>query len=677
MAGAGVCRKREAEAETDSPVRQAHRGLRANIERLAKDYIHNVEPESRRMMKNIPEITIKAVVLGIVLSIVLAAANAYLGLFAGMTVSASIPAAVLSMGILSLFRRSNILENNIVQTAASAGESLAAGVIFTIPALVLMGYWKEFNYLEIAKISGLGGLLGVLFTIPLRRALILDAGLRYPEGIATAEVLRAGDKAIHREHSGESTGIITIGLAAIGGVVMKLAQQGFGLWHASIEGARSFGGMVMGMGFDLSPALISVGYIVGGNIAVLVLAGGLISWLVAIPIYSLMTGGYDSATMETAYEIWSTKIRYMGVGAMVVGGIYSICILFGPLIRSIMRSLAESRESTRHADLTREKRDIPITWVGGSIVVALVPLVLMYFNVLKSMPIALLLSGIMLIFGFLFSAVAGYMAGLVGSSNNPVSGITIATILFTAIILLGILGTGSEAGAAAAILIGAVVCCAAAIAGDNMQDLKTGHLVGATPWKQQVMQIVGTVSAALTLGITLQILHSAYTIGSESLSAPQATLMMSVAEGVFEGSLPWNFVGIGAVIGGIIICADLILRHRGSSFRLHILAVAVGIYLPVTLSVPIFIGGMVAEIAKKTGASETVLRRGLLFASGLITGEALTGILVAIPIFISGKKDWWPVFPGFDWLGLFLFIGIIVWLFLVASVPGRRTSNPQ
>ena len=625
-------------------------------------------------MRPLPEITIKAVILGILLSIILAAANAYLGLFAGMTVSASIPAAVISMGILSLFRRSNILENNIVQTAASAGESLAAGVIFTIPALVLMGYWKEFNYLEIAKISGLGGIIGVLFTIPLRRALILEAKLKFPEGVATAEVLRAGDKALHKDNSGEATGLLTIVFGSLAGGSMKLAQQGFGLWGSAVEGARSIGGAVFGIGSDLSPALVSVGYIVGMNISILVLAGGLISWLFAIPIYSFVSGEYPQANMDTAYEIWNAKIRYMGVGAMVIGGIYSIIQLIKPLTKSIAASLNAVKNGSE-ADGPPESRDIPIKWVVIALLFALVPLFLVYVDVIHSVPIAILLSAVMLVFGFLFSAVAGYMAGLVGSSNNPVSGITIATILFTSLLLLLLIGTGSADGAAAAIIIGAVVCCAAAIAGDNMQDLKAGHIVGATPWKQQVMQIVGTIAAAFTLGITLQILHSAYTIGSETLSAPQATLMKSVAEGVFQGSLPWNFVLYGALVGLAILAVDIALQRSGSSFRLHILAVAVGIYLPITLSVPIFIGGSIAFIAKQAGATNRAQKRGLLFASGLITGEALTGILVAVPIFITANKDWWPRPFTWNWLGLLLFCGIIVLLFCAASINGRKRQQ--
>jgi len=614
----------------------------------------------------LPEITVKSVILGIVLSVVLGAANAYLGLFAGMTVSASIPAAVISMGILSLFRRSNILENNIVQTAASAGESLAAGVIFTIPALVLMGYWQDFSYLEIARISGIGGTIGVLFSIPLRRALIIEADLRYPEGVATAEVLKTGEEArAAREAGSGRAGLLLLARATCVGGLMKLGYQGFRMWDAAIEGVVSIRGAVLGMGADLSPALVAVGYIVGRNIAILVFAGGALSWLVAMPAYTWSVGGYQEATLDTAYEIWSTKIRYLGVGAMVVGGVWSIIKLIGPLIRGIQSSISAYQKMSSGDAVERTELDIPIRWVFTALALSVVPLLAVYMEVLDSLATALLLSVVMLVFGFLFSAVAGYMAGLVGSSNNPVSGVTIATILFTSLLLLTIKGTGSMAGAAAAIIIGAVVCCAAAISGDNLQDLKAGRIVGATPWKQQVMQLVGVASAAVALGLTLDILHTAYVIGSPELSAPQATLMKAVAEGVFQGNLPWDFVIAGVILGATIIVIDQIQQARGSDFRVPVLAVAVGIYLPIALSASIFIGGMLAHLANR-GRKENGTRDGLLFASGLITGEALLGILVAVPIFITADKEWWPTVEGHLWLGVLLFAGASGWLYSVA-----------
>ena len=542
-----------------------------------------------------------------------------------MTVSASIPAAVISMAVLRLFRKSNILENNIVQTAASAGESLAAGVIFTIPALVLMGVWTNFDYLEVAKISAIGGVIGVLFTVPLRRALIVEAKLKYPEGVATAAILEAGEESRTSNEIDESGGLVTIAISGLVGGAMKLCQQGFAMWHAAIESATIVGGSIFGIGTDLSPALISVGYIVGRNIGILVEAGGLISW--------------------------------------VVGGIWSLITLFKPLVNGIKASLEAVKKSRLATELPRHEQDFPINYVGMVLAILMIPVYLLYFEIVNDVAIAALLAVVMVIFGFLFSAVAAYMAGIVGSSNNPISGVTIATILFASLLLLSLLGKNSNVGASAAIMIGAVVCCAAAIGGDNLQDLKTGHIVGATPWKQQIMQIIGVLSAAVILGLILDILHTAYTIGSPTLSAPQATLMKSVADGVFTGNLPWRMVGFGAIIGVIIILIDLRQERIGSDFRVPILAVAVGIYLPIELTVPIFIGGMIAHFSDRSGATDTMKKKGLLMASGLITGEALIGILVAVPIFVTGSKDWWPQFPGFQIIGIAAFLGIIGWLY--------------
>ena len=613
-------------------------------------------------MKN--EITFKAIVLGIVLSMLLSGAMAYLGLFAGMTVSASIPAAVISMGILALFKKSNILENNLVQTAASAGESLAAGVIFTIPALILMGYWESFNYLEVAKISAIGGIIGVMFTVPLRRAFILVAKLQYPEGIATAEVLKAGEKARKVSGNGSSNGLKMIVMSSLAGGLMKLSELGFSMWNVVLEKAINIGNAIFGLGTNLSPALLSVGFIVRRNIGILVVVGGLISWGIAIPIYSAING-FEGEPLEAAYLIWNSKIRYLGVGAMVIGGIWSLIKLFNPLIIGIQDSLNAIKGSRVNA--LNEERDIPINYVGIVLIIMLIPVFLLYVDIIHSVGIAILLTFILMIFGFLFSAVAAYMAGVVGSSNNPISGVTIATILFSSLLLLILLGSDNNAGSAGAIMVGAIVCCAAAIGGDNLQDLKTGYIVGATPWKQQIMQVIGVLSSAIVLGLVLDILHTAYTIGSPSLSAPQATLMKSVADGVFSGNLPWNFVYIGAVIAIVIIILDIRQEKRGSDFRIPVLAVAVGIYLPIELTVPIFIGGMINHLATKAGTSEASEENGLLLASGLITGETLMAIFIAVPIFITGTKDWWPAFPGYDLIGIFCFLAIIYWIYNTAT----------
>ncbi len=634
--------------------------------------------------RSLPEITIRALVLGVLLSAVLAAANAYLGLFAGLTVSASIPAAVISMGVLRALGGGNILENNIVQTAASAGESLAAGVIFTIPALVILGVWTEFDYVETTIMAGLGGVIGVLFTIPLRRALIVEDPLQFPEGVATAEVLKAGDQG--------GSGVKYIAVAGLVGGLFKFGEAGLRLWGAVFQAAGQAGSTLLYFGSNLSPALVAVGYIVGLNIAILVFLGGALNWLVAIPLYAAASGIPEGTTDLVAYAegVWSSQTRYLGVGAMVVGGVWALLSLRRSLARGIRASLAAWRES-RGATPTavpRTEQDTPFTWVGVALLISLVPLYLVFDYFIGDEAIAAVMAGVMLLAGFLFSAVAGYMAGLVGSSNNPISGVTIATILTSALLLYA-LGTGEAKGPASAIFIGAVVCCAAAIAGDNMQDLKAGHVLGATPWKQQVMQIVGVLAAAAVIAPILALLHEAYGIGVESaahpdpLPAPQASLMASVARGVFHQDLPWGWIAAGMGIAVGIIVLDVILERRGSDFRTPVLAVAVGIYLPFQLSVPILAGGLVAWAAARFYAArggrgrEAGGKAGLLFAAGLITGEALIGILMAVPIVATGDKNALALFEEAVETpvpGILLLVLVIAALYRIATAPARSAS---
>ncbi|HKK46347.1 MAG TPA: oligopeptide transporter, OPT family [Balneolaceae bacterium] len=675
----------------------------------SQDFLPYVRAED-----DLPQVTIKAVVLGIVLSIILAGANAYLGLKVGMTVSASIPASVISMAILRFFKQSNILENNIVQTAASAGESLAAGVIFTLPALILLRYWGDFPFWDTTAIAMFGGVLGVLFTIPLRRALIIEQGLKFPEGVATGEVLKAGTEG--------GKGIKQIGLAGLFGALYKLGQTGLKIFTGTVSGSLTIGQSIFGMGTDLSVALLGVGYIVGLNIAVMVFAGGLISWLFGIPLYTAFADPAHVAKIvghstgyDAALEIWSQKIRYMGVGSMVVGGVWALISLAKPLKDGIMSSfeaVKKARSGEKQA-IIRTEQDMPINYVLWGIIGLAIPIFIVFTQVIDTsnlpvtsglywttMAVGALFS---LVAGFLFSSVAGYMAGLVGSSNNPISGVTIATILATALILLALLGTQlqfsvdtaqAKAAAAAAIMVGAMVSCAAAIAGDNMQDLKAGQLVGATPYKQQIMQIVGVIAASLVIAPILSLLFNAYGMGgilprpgmnpNEMLSAPQATLMQSVAEGVFARNLEWNMIWIGAVIAVGIIILDKVLEARGSDFRAPVLAVAVGIYLPIELTVPIFIGGMIAWYAARKVKARALAagedpeeavsnaeQRGLLFSSGLITGEALIGIILAIPFAIQESTDALRIVsPSFapyaNWLGGIAAIFFCIWLYKVA-----------
>jgi putative OPT family oligopeptide transporter len=629
---------------------------------------------------HLPEVTLKAVILSIILSVVLGAANAYLGLFAGMTISASIPSAVVSMAIFRFFKTSNILENNIVQTVASAGESIAGGVIFTIPALLILGTWTEFNYWETTLIASLGGILGMLFTIPLRRAMIVENPLQFPEGVATAEVLKVGEQG--------GAGVRQLGLAALIGAIFKLGETGLRLWNGVVEKAAFIGGSIGYIGTNLSPALVGVGYIVGLNIAVLIFMGGAINWYVAVPILVAVRGIPEGlSAVDAANQLWSTQTRYLGVGAMVAGGLWALIKLRRNLIDGI-RSGAQAYRSIRSGvEVPRTERDVPMQWMGVALLVSIVPLYLVVYYVIRMPGVSVIIALLMLLACFLFCAVAAYMAGVVGSSNSPISGVTIATILCSSVLLLAVLGRGNPAGPPSAILIGAVVCCAAAIAGDNLQDLKAGRIVGATPYKQQLMNTVGIIAAAFVMAPTLTLLLRAYGIGVPTaahprpLPAPQATLMAAVARGVFEGGLPVNMVMIGIVLAVVVIAFDAYLERRGSSFRMPVLAMAIGIYLPLQLSVAIFIGGLVAWIAGRTHPTtesrEAGERSGVLFAAGLITGEALVGIGMAIPIVASGRADvlaFWGVHDD-NWPGMILLAVVMYLLYRSASKRNRVSST--
>ena len=639
-----------------------------------------------------PQLTFRAVALAIVLAMILAAANTYLGLFAGMTIASAIPAAVISMAVLRLLGGGGILENNIVQTGASAGSSIASGVIFTIPALVLLGYWQDFKYSWVLAIAGLGGILGVLFSVPLRRALIVEQKLAFPEGQAAAEVLKAGEN--------PSQGIRILGVSALGGALAKLsATSGLKLIPDVAASAGFFGKYLAYFGTNLSPALIGVGYIVGLNVGIVVLAGAMLSWNIAIPLYvatalpgnaELVQAAAGLPAEDIAGLVWSKQIRYLGVGAMLVGGLWALVSLRHSLASGIKSGLAAARASAAGVAVAHTEQDLPMKSVLIGIVLFTLPLLALYQAIVGTLAVSLPMTVIMVVMGFLFCSVSAYMAGLVGSSNNPVSGITIATILFSAVMLLLMMGKDSAIGPVAAVMIGAVVCCAACIAGDNLQDLKCGYIVGATPWRQQVMLAVGAVSSALVMAPVLNLLADAYGIGvateakPNALAAPQATLMASVSKGLFGGQLPWDMIALGAVIGIAIIVLDEVLKARGSKFRTPVLAAAVGIYLPLELMTPIFIGGVIAYLVerhlRRKGVDEAGLeranRKGLLFAAGMITGEALMGIGIAIPIVSSGSADVLALPESLrfgELLGLTVVAVLALWLYRTAT--GRDAAD--
>jgi len=496
-------------------------------------------------------------------------------------------------------------------------------------------------------------------------------------------VLRTGDR------PGEGLKILA-GAAAFGGLVKLSAGSGLRLIPDTASASAWFDKTIGYFGTNLSPALFGVGYIVGLNIGVVMLAGGAIAWLVAIPIYSTFFLANDpvlsvqlagASAEDAAYAIWSTQVRYLGVGAMLVGGVWTLISLRKSLVSGIKSGLTAG-DGLSGAAVPATERDLPMRYILIGTALFTLPLLMLYQAIVDQWLVSIPMTVIMITAGFLFVSVSAYMAGLVGSSNNPVSGLTIATILFAALVLAVLLGRSSPIGAVATIMIGAVVCCAACIGGDNLQDLKCGYILGATPWKQQLMLAVGGVSSAFIMAPVLSLLAQAYGIGVPTethpnpLLAPQANLMASVAKGIFGGELPWTMIGIGAAVGVAIIAFDQYLKKRGAAWHVPVLACAVGIYLPLELSVPIFAGGFVAHLVERRfppsdveGDRERVHQKGTLFSAGLITGEALMGIIIAIPIVAVGSADVLALpsslhFGG--WLGLLFLAGIGIILYRTA-----------
>lgn len=569
-----------------------------------------------------PEITVTSIVMGVLLAVIFGAANAYLGLRVGMTVSASIPAAVIAMGVIRIIMRKNsILESNIVQTIGSAGESLAAGSIFTLPALFLWaaeGKMDKPGIIEITLIALIGGLLGVFFMVPLRNALIVKEHgvLPYPEGTACAEVLLAGEEG----GANASTVFAGMGFAAL----FKFIIDGLKLVSGEISAhVKGFAGEI---GTQIYPAVMSVGFICGPRISSYMFGGGVLSWLVIIPLIVLF--GADivlypgTDTIGALYAaggagaIWSSYIRYIGAGALAAGGIISlikslplIIKTFGGAMKSIAGAGASSNERTA--------KDISLKIV----IITIVILTLLVWLV-PAIPVSLLGAAIIVVFGFFFATVSSRMVGLVGSSNNPVSGMAIATLLI-ATVVLKVTGSTGIAGMSSAIAIGSVICIVSAIAGDTSQDLKTGYLLGATPKKQQIGEIIGVVAAALAIGGTLYLLDSAWGFGSNELGAPQATLMKLIVEGVMGGNLPWGLVIIGVFIA---VFVEII--------GIPVLPFAIGIYLPVHLNACIMVGGLVRLVLDKLRRNEeekkAIVNDGVLFCSGMIAGEGLVGIVLAL-----------------------------------------------
>ncbi len=575
------------------------------------------------------ELTVTVVVSGLILAVVMGAANVYVGLRAGMTVSASIPAAVMAMLLFKmLFRRSSILEANQVQTCASAGESLAAGIIFTMPAMVLIGFWDSFDFWSVTVIALSGGLLGILFMIPMRKVFILNnTELAYPEGVACAAVLQAGEEEAQEGQAGAARNLLAGGLLGAG---VAFGAKLFGVFTATLEAATVMGSRIFYFGGDLSPMLIAIGFIVRLNVAILIFIGGAISWLFAIPLL----GGAEQfpVAIDGAYEIWSSRIRYVGVGAMVLGGFASLYSVRHGLVAAIKELRGNfSRRKLMQQDL---QRDIP-GWAIISLTLGCIAvLALVNYRFTGGIGITLLATTVMLIMGFFFTAVASYIVGLVGNSNSPVSGMTITAVLVAGGMLWLFNYSGMEA-MVATLGIAAIVCCVAATSGDVCNDLKTGAMVGAAPFRQQIMQIAGVFVAALVMSPVLNLLHNNIEggIGGRELSAPQASLFASLARGFSgETQLPWDMIGYGVLTGIVILVIDWYLRVSGKKFRAHLMPIAVGMYLPFGLATPILIGGLIAYFHSKgtpQARHDQVLHRGVLFSSGVIAGEALTSVGLA------------------------------------------------
>ena len=572
-----------------------------------------------------PELTVTSIVMGMLLAVIFGAANAYLGLRVGMTVSASIPAAVISMGVIRvIMKRNSILESNMVQTIGSAGESLAAGAIFTMPALFL---WAEEglcdmpSLVEITLIALCGGVLGVLFMVPLRNALIVKEHetLLYPEGTACADVLLAGEEG----GANASTVFSGMGLAA----AFKFVVDGLKVLPSDVAFAfKSFKGEI---GMEVYPALLGVGYIVGPQIASYMFVGSVIGWMVIIPLICLFgpdTWLYPADVGTTiadlyaaggAAKIWSTYVKYIGAGAIATGGIISL-IKSLPLIITTFRDSIKSMKGGKNTNTARTAQDLPMQMILFGIVA-----MILIIWVVPAIPVTLLGAAIIVVFGFFFATVSSRMVGLVGSSNNPVSGMAIATLLIATMSIKASGKTGID-GMTAAIAIGSVICIVAAIAGDTSQDLKTGYLLGATPKKQQMGEIIGVVVSGLAIGGVLYLLNAAWGYGGAEVPAPQATLMKMIVEGIMGGNLPWNLVFIGVFLA---IALEIL--------RVPVMPFAIGLYLPIYLNASIMIGGVVRMFMdrRKNVDEETKTKQttdGTLYCAGMIAGEGLVGILLAI-----------------------------------------------
>ena len=653
-------------------------------------------PDTSAQLK---ELTFRGIVIGAILTVLFTAANVYLGLKLGITFATSIPAAVISMAILKFFRDATIQENNIVQTIASAAGTLSA-IIFVLPGLIMVGWWTGFPFWLSVAVIGLGGILGVMFSVPLRRALVTGSDLPYPEGVAAAEVLKVGAGVGGAEEN--RIGLRMIIWSSIVSAAYALIAQTKVL---ATEAARSFGfgGGATTVSTSLSMALIGVGHLVGMAVGIAMLAGLIISWFVLVPWQTGLAGLASAADLETLVSTtFRAKVRFIGAGTIGVAAIWTLLKIIGPIIKGVTSALAASRARAKGGQdsLVLTERDIPIGIIGVTILGSMVPIGLLLSAFAQSGPIAAapaLTIGLSLLYilvaGAIIAAITGYMAGLIGASNSPVSGVGILTVLGISLILVALFGRNigvdaSQSLVAYALFVTAIIFGVATIANDNLQDLKTGQLVGATPWKQQVALIIGVIFGSVVIPPILTILNDAFGFvgapgaGPNALAAPQAALISAIAQGVLGGSLDWNLIGLGGLIGVGVIIVDEILRRSGR-YSLPPLAVGMGIYLPMSLTLLIPVGATIGYLYNKWASRAPdpafAERLGVLMATGLIVGESLFGVAFAGIVGATDNDSPLALVTDFAWavpFGIIAFAGSIAWLYMkTKSEASAKLAN--
>ncbi|UVE18002.1 oligopeptide transporter, OPT family [Pseudomonas sp. LS44] len=650
--------------------------------------------------ENLAELTLRGLILGALITVVFTASNVYLGLKVGLTFASSIPAAVISMAVLRYFAGANILENNMVQTQASAAGTLSS-IIFILPGLLMIGYWSGFPFWQTAAICAIGGILGVLYTIPLRRVMVVNSTLPYPEGVAAAEILRVGSAADDPSQAApdsQAPGLRDILIGSLVAALFSLCSSGFKLLGEGISLWLNAGQAVFRLATGFSLALVGAGYLMGITAGISIIVGVVIAWGVAVPLLTVnAVPQVGQSLSELALQLWSSQVRFLGAGTIGVAALWTLATLLGPMAEGVASSLRAVRGSAEASGL-RTERDMPAKWIlsiAGLLLVALFGVFGYFLGAAEPDLTGLGFWGLVttcvvfaFVFGFLIAAACGYMAGLVGSSSSPISGIGIIAVILVSLLILGIgslepnllHSSHGKLAIALALFTTAVILAIAAISNDNLQDLKTGYLVGATPWRQQVALIVGCLVGALVIPPVLSLLYDAYGFTGamphagmdpqEALAAPQATLMTAIASGIFNDALNWTMILIGMALGVALILVDLLLRRTGKA-SLPVLAVGLGIYLPPTIGMTLVVGALLAWLLEQAQArrggsdGDSMQRRGVLLASGLIVGESLMGILLAALIGASGTSA--PlalVGAGFaetaQWLGLLVFAVICV-----------------